>query len=203
MRKIKIYSTRDGVKQVEVPQGEITWGALKEILNENNISYSGFKVMENKNNSELVNDNSIIPAEAQMIALTPVKTKSGLNPETMSYKELRSKISELVNSSEVAKEHFNQNKNYTNKSTSLLRQLLTDWLADDTPQEVVEENLTTMTKSDIVNAISNLPDYEENQECFDKAIDLLMGEDCEVEKESAPVTLSSDEESWLEDMGIS
>ena len=200
-RKLKIYSTRNGLKQVDVPTGELSWSDLKEILSNEGIDYNGFKAMENRNNSELIADNSIIPADAQMVALSPKKTKSGMDVDKMSYKELRSTIQEIVaNKGEVAAEHFNKGKNYTNKSTSLLREDLKSWLQDSV--EVTSVPTTQeVGKGDIVDAITNLPDYEANQECYDKAIDLIMG-DCEVEQKKDSISLDQDEIAWLNDMGV-
>lgn len=189
-RKIKVYSTKSPLQEINIPNKEISWGEMKAILDSHNILHTGMNAMENSNNSQLAKDFSKVPLNATMIVLTPIKTKSGLDVDALSYKELRSTIQQLIaDEGEVAAEHFNKDKNYTNKSTAVMRELLKTWQND--AEKVSDSHFS---KEDIIQAILNLPDYAENSSDYDKAIDCLNGE-CQEPKK---VTLTDKEKDFLQ-----
>lgn len=121
MRKVKVYSTAFGLKPIN--SSATTWGELQNDLDANNITYSGMNAVENVNNSTLMLSEARLPEGEFVLMLTPQKTKSGSD-----YKTIRATVVEIITKYGVpAKEHFNQGKNYTNKSAGELAALITLW----------------------------------------------------------------------------
>jgi|694.fasta_scaffold06104_14 hypothetical protein len=123
MRKVKVYSTVSGLRQFD--SSATIWGELKYELQNEGYSFSNMTVTENKRNSTLMLDEAELPEEDFVLMLTPQKTKSG----AMSYGEIRAQIKEAFMSyGTAAATHFNEGKNYTNKSKDELEFLLNSWL---------------------------------------------------------------------------
>lgn len=197
MRTIKVFSTITGLKVVNVNDEVTTWGQLKTVLVNEGVSYTGNNVIENINNTTLEKDEARLPDGNFMIVLTPQKTKSGA---FNSYKELRNAIGELVNSSSTAKEFFNEGKNYTNKSRAELEELYEDWVGNDVEEDDEDYDVVENTTSvdDIVNAIFELPDYEENSDAYDEIISDLQN--VGNYKVTPKVELTDEEREWAERM---
>jgi hypothetical protein len=124
MRTVKIYSTTNGLNQLETKA--TTWGQLKNEMNLRGINYSGMKATESSKNNTLELDEAGLPEGNFVLMLSPQKTKSG---NGMSYNELRAAIKALVDSSDEAKAHFNHSgKNYTNRSRAELEELYESYL---------------------------------------------------------------------------
>lgn len=136
--KVKVYSTQMGEKEIDTQA--LDWGGLQQELRRNGISYKGMKSVIGETKHTLEVDSAGIPQTDFTLFLMPVKTKSGLcldcDPSNMSYKELRGGIKEILDGddSDKAKNHFNDEKNYTTKSTDVLRSLYILWMGD-TPIE--------------------------------------------------------------------
>ena len=123
MRKVKVYSTVSGLRQFD--SSATIWGELKYELQNEGYSFSNMTVTENKRNSTLMLDEAELPEEDFVLMLTPQKTKSG----AMSYGEIRAQIKEaFMFYGTAAATHFNEGKNYTNKSKDELESLLNSWL---------------------------------------------------------------------------
>ena len=88
--------------------------------------------------------------------MAPVKVKSGADFSTLAYWDCRRVISEIIQVNEDAPVHFNQGKNYTNKSTLQLRDLLTSWFNNEDS-----------------NCLSQLSENASNQEKLQVSIDCL------------------------------
>jgi len=121
MRKVKVYSTAFGLKPIN--SSATTWGELQNDLDTHNITYSGMNAVENVGNTTLMLNEARLPEGEFVLMLTPQKTKSGSD-----YKTIRATVVEIITKYGVpAKEHFNQGKNYTNKSAAELLGLIALW----------------------------------------------------------------------------
>jgi hypothetical protein len=126
-REIRIFSTK--VKKKFDTDVE-TWGQLKGILRENDISYSGMTAALSGSKLSLEHNDAVLPTENFVLYLMPTKVKSGINIDTFSYMDLRMSIQGIIESTgDTAKNFFNASKNYTRKTTEELRTLLKEWNA--------------------------------------------------------------------------
>ena len=124
--KVKVFSTQMGEKEVET--GATTWGELQTDLKKSGISFSKMKAVIGENKLTLEADGAMLPAQGFTLFLMNKKTKAGADVSTLSYKQLRKTISViLLKDGEAAKEYFNEGKNYTTKSTDILRDLLSSY----------------------------------------------------------------------------
>lgn len=138
-RVITLWSTKNG-KKVKVTSAATTWAELKEDIKAYNknrkageaeFTIDGLLATENQRRTDLANDAAILPATAFVIYFRAKETKSGIDgTEGMGYKDLRAGIKEQITAhGEHAEAHFNEGKNYTNKSTDELRSLLASYTA--------------------------------------------------------------------------
>ena len=126
-RVVRVFSTRSRKK---IDSSAETWKQLKEDLRANDVPFSGMKAAIGKSKLSLEHPDAQLPTGDFVLYLMPKKTKSGQEVEDMKYSELRSTIKGLVDQSPNAKAHFNNEKNYTNKKTDDLKQLLREWYRD-------------------------------------------------------------------------
>lgn len=133
MSKVTIFSTGGTNKTIEV--NSTTWGDLQKELSNNGVSTSGMKAVHGQTRVTLEHKDAIIPDGDFNLFLLPVKTKSGgiltaAQVEALPYKDLRSELSRLAaEGGESFKAHFNQDKNYTTKTTGDLKSLLISYYA--------------------------------------------------------------------------
>jgi len=135
MRNITVYSTSNGTSRIE--SAATTWAELKSDMVSLGISSSNMKAIIGETRTTLESSMSVLPEGDFKLFLTPVKTKSG-----GSYRELRKKISELVNTNPEARDFFNEDRNYTNKTYAELTVLHEEWASNNeedsnTPVEVI------------------------------------------------------------------
>lgn len=123
-REIKIFST---LTRKRLNSSATTWSELQAELKNESIKFENMKAAVGKSKISLEYPGAQLPSESFTLYLMPTKTKSGLDVWEMSYSEVRAEIRQLVTSSENAHEHFNQEKNYTNKKADELRSLLASW----------------------------------------------------------------------------
>ena len=124
MRNITVYSTSNGTSRIE--SAATTWAELRSDMVSLGISSSNMKAIIGETRTTLESSMSVLPAGDFKLFLTPVKTKSG-----SSYRELRKKISELVNTNPAAKDFFNGDRNYTNKTYAELVLLNEEWASNN------------------------------------------------------------------------
>lgn len=170
MRTIKVYSTSTGLAQLQ--SAATTWGQLMSDLASNGIQYHGMKAVESKNNTSLERDDAILPTDSFVLMLSPEKTKSG------GYREVRETIQSIIATHGiVAKNHFNSVRNYTLKSASELEYLLDQWLEIFNP--INDNNEDDESEVDeleaIVQRLRNSYFYDEREDDFELAIDLIYG----------------------------
>lgn len=205
MRKVKVYSTAFGLKAIN--STATTWGELQDDLTTNNVTFSGMNAVENVNNSTLVLNEARLPEGEFVLMLTPQKTKSGSD-----YKIVRAKVVEIITTYGVpAKEHFNQGgRNYTNKSTAELFELITLWndkhghpvlrATVSTPTPKIETNPVTKRKMSFVQALRHVLSYNEINDYDDLKVSILDTLEELGEKVSSTEDLSEEELSWINKM---
>ena len=136
MRNITVYSTSNGTSRIE--SAATTWAELKSDMVSLGISSSNMKAIIGETRTTLESSMSVLPEGDFKLFLTPVKTKSG-----GSYRELRKKISELVNTNPEARDFFNEDRNYTNKTYAELTVLYGEWSSEyeeeDAPVKVISK----------------------------------------------------------------
>ena len=158
MRKVKVYSTAFGLKPIN--SSATTWGELQNDLDANNITFSGMNAVENVGNTTLMLSEARLPEGEFVLMLTPQKTKSGSD-----YKVVRATVVEIITKYGVpAKEHFNQGKNYTNKSAGELAALITLWNeknAKSTQPASVEVTSPKVETMSFVQALRHVLTYDE------------------------------------------
>lgn len=126
-KKVIVFTT--GVGKKEITTNALNWEDLKKDLEKNSVKYDGMKVMESINKTSLEHPEAAIPDGDFTLFLFPEKTKSGADGSNMKFAELRAFIAgELATNEEAAKAHFNEGKNYTNKSTDDLRALVSSYV---------------------------------------------------------------------------
>lgn len=202
MRKVKVYSTAFGLKAIN--SSATTWGELQNDLTTNNVTFSGMNAVENVNNSTLVLNEARLPEGEFVLMLTPQKTKSGSD-----YKVVRATVVEIITKYGVpAKEHFNQGKNYTNKSAGELAALITLWneknakSTQPAPVEVTSPKVETMS---FVQALRHVLTYDEisnYSELENEILDAIETEEYDGVNETltSHEDLSNEELSWINKM---
>ena len=160
-REIKVFST---LTRKRLNSSATTWAELQAELKNESIKFDNMKAAVGKSKISLEYPGAQLPSEPFTLYLMPTKTKSGLDIENMSYSAIRAAIRQLVTTSENAHNHFNDEKNYTNKKADELRSLLASWLnsVDSLEQEkeevIEEEKLENSNSQAFVTAI--IDDYK-------------------------------------------
>ena len=151
MRTITVYSTsgRNGINVITDVQ---TWGALKTELSTKQIQHDKMKAVIGETKNTLEAPNAVLPEGDFSLFLMPLRTKSGIDVQNMSYKELRSSIKdEITEHGTEASEFFNGGgKNYTNKSTDEMKSLLQNWLNKLTGKPSVSEKKESIKKEKLI-----------------------------------------------------
>lgn len=160
-REIKVFST---LTRKRLNSSATTWAELQAELKNESVKFDNMKAAVGKSKISLEYPGAQLPSEPFTLYLMPTKTKSGLDVENMSYSAIRAAIRQLVTTSENAHNHFNDEKNYTNKKADELRSLLASWLnsVDSLEQEkeevIEEEKLENSNAQAFVTAI--IDDYK-------------------------------------------
>lgn len=146
VRTITLYATKGGKKE-KIDTAVTTWKELKRLARDKGFDVDKLHSTENVNRADLVNDEAILPASAFTLFMRPKQVKSGNDTlKAMSYKDIKASIKKNIEDfGEVAKAHYNQDKNYTTKSTEELRNLLGSFViptATPGTEEAVEEVAT-------------------------------------------------------------
>ena len=157
MRTVKFYTTLG--KLLKVQTDATTWGELKVLAQEEGINTNELKAMVNVNKTTLDHDEAELPEGEFTVFFTKINSKAGVELSELSYREIRKKVKELVDSSPKAANYFNEDRNYTNKSKADLVYLLENWLVSDeveeetTTQEGVELENHSVTLNDLLNQV--------------------------------------------------
>ena len=129
-RIITIYSTK-GAKKAKIETEANTWAELKPLIAKEGYDLNSLHATENVNKTDLVNEAAVLPATEFTVFLRPKQTKSGAGrADGLAYKDIRDMIKGDIESyPDAGKEHYNQGKNYTTKSTDELRDLANTFIA--------------------------------------------------------------------------
>lgn len=159
-RVITAFTTRG--KKEKITTNVATWGELKPLLERQGIEVNKLLATENQNKADLVNDLAVLPTVDFVIFFRPKETKSGAE---LSYKETRAAIKEAIErDGDFAKDHFNQEKNYTTKSASELTNLLNSYVAP-----------SNKNVADVVEDVKNSKkDKKAKEEVVEEATPILM-----------------------------
>lgn len=112
-RKITIFTTKR--TPVEIESSATVWGDLKEeVLNEG-FDLTNLRPSESVNKTTLISNDAVLPEGEFVLFLQPIKTKAGLDLYSLSFRELRSMLTEDM---KVFLSTFVDGKNWTQLSTS-------------------------------------------------------------------------------------
>lgn len=177
MRVIKIYSTK-GKQKATIVTEVSTWGELKPLLIDEGYDLESLHATENVNKTDLVHVDAALPSEEFVLFLRPKKTKAGCEVENMSYSEVRAEIGSIIQEiGDAAAEHFNEGRNYTNKSANDLRSLLNSWREMDSDNQVLAGGkIEDMTDEELQNLYAAIVEEAENR---DLDLDFACDEDCQ------------------------
>lgn len=149
MRTVKFYTTLG--KLLKVQTDATIWGELKLLAQNEGINTNELKAMVNVNKTTLDHDEAQLPEGEFTVFFTKINSKAGVELSELSYREIRGKVKELVDSDILAADFFNKERNYTNKSKADLVDLLEEWLSSDE----IEEETTTQQEFGVENAPVN------------------------------------------------
>lgn len=210
MRKVRIYSTT-GQTNLQLEFQGTTFRELKELMSQNRVTYSGMKCVVGETKLTVEHDQALLPDGDFTLFIMPVKTKSGALSRSEAYAQIKSLIER---DGDRARNHFNADKNYTNKGTDLLNSLLDSYGggANLTPtvtkpevepvkarkiSEVVEPVRASKTTS------SNSTESMANQiDLVRKAKDLVKAVDAVLDGEEKKKTLREPLEALREALGM-
>lgn len=195
-RIITIYATK-GAKKAKIETAVTTWGELKTLVSKEGYKLNSLHATENVNKADLVNDQAVLPAGEFTIFLRPKQTKSGAERGMgLSYKEIKATIAaDIAAHGDVAKNHYNEGKNYTTKGTEELRSLVNSFTpasnsaapkaeqAEETVNEVPAQETITLTnqdhldniKADLTCIIQNAASDDVKERASEILDDLLPG----------------------------
>lgn len=146
-RVITIYSTK-GAKKAKIETEATTWAELKPLISKAGYDLNSLHATENVNKTDLVNEAAVLPTTEFTVFLRPKQTKSGAGrADGLAYKDIRNMIKGDIESyPDAGKEHYNQGKNYTTKSTDELRDLANSFVAPAGNAEVKKEKPAKVEK---------------------------------------------------------
>ena len=161
-RIVRFYTTLG--KLIKVETDATTWGELKGLAQDEGVNTSETKATVSTNKTTLDHDDAHLPEGEFTVFFTKINSKAGAE---LSYREVRTKVKELVNSSEEAARHFNQDLNYTNKSKDTLIDLLEEWESMYS-EEVEEEKVEKVAQLEEVilpfkNVLAQVIEHIENE----------------------------------------
>ena len=194
-RKITVFATVGGTGKIIETEAK-TWEELQADFTKSGISHSGMKVVDGISKNTLESPDAVLTAGDTTVFLFPQKTKSGAfskeQVDVMAYSTLRATIKEAFETDkDSADAHFNATKNYTNKSTADLKNLLVEYKGKiggtpvtqakavatkkkevPTPKEAtsVKKASPTTNVADIVKSAGDATDIKtQNEETMSKA----------------------------------
>jgi hypothetical protein len=120
-RKISVFSSGQNNRKVDIMSTATTWEELQRDFSNAGVNHKGMDAVVRATKVTLTLPDAKLPDGDFLLYLLPQKTQSGAD---LSYKELRAAISDIIKADgDEAKNHFNQGKNYTTKSTNELQNL--------------------------------------------------------------------------------
>lgn len=176
-RTIKVFSSKSGnIKSYETDV--TTWGALRELI-QNDYDLANIKAAESVGKTSLEHIDAVLPETDFTLFLRPAETKSGLDFNSASFKEMR----DFIKADNEAKKFLNslkEGKNFTQLSTNDLRAGLLAYTNANSPQSSdkeepkKEKNKTPFQKLlKIKEKLSEVRDIleEEDQDLFEDQLE--------------------------------
>ena len=175
-RTITLYASKGGKKE-KVETDATTWGELKILARDLGYDVDKLLCTENVTRKDLVHDAAILPEDPFTLFMRPAQVKSGSRDVSLlAYRDIKAGIKEDIDTyGEIARIHYNRDKNYTVKPTQELRELLGSFVAS----EVISENLVMEIAEEIVEEeeVEEIVEEEEvltSLEALETAKDLLF-----------------------------
>jgi len=154
-RKVSVFSSGQNNRKIDIMSTATTWEELQIDFSNAGINYKGMDAVIRATKVTLTLPDAKLPDGDFLLYLLPQKTQSGAD---LSYKELRAAISNIIKADgEKAKNHFNQGKNYTTKSTDELQNLYKSYKSVD-KIAADKSALTPKKKATINNIVSSVRD---------------------------------------------
>lgn len=183
--KVTVYST-SGKNNVTIETNATTFGQLKPTLVEHGFNLSGMKAVVGETKVTLEADGVILPTEDFKLFLMPVKTKSGVDIQSLDRPGIYSEIQRLIEKDgDSARNHFNQHGNYTRTKTIDLKDLLSSYSESTSPisasDNIIGDGVMVwVSKNGLESVLEKLLDIDSNdlsstdESTFDEAVDELQ-----------------------------
>ena len=143
LRTVTVYGTRGKVTKIDTDVQ--SWGELKTLLAKEGVPFDNIKYTENVNKATLEHTDAVLPTVDFVLFGRAVKTKSGLNVEGLSYKDMKALVAEHGEDCKQFLNEFVETKdNWTRLSSSELRAGLEAF--QPVGAEVVEEAIEEVTE---------------------------------------------------------
>jgi hypothetical protein len=165
MRTIRLFTTRG--KKASIQTNARTWGEIKaQVEREMDTSISSLIATETVNKTDLRADGAVLPEGDFTIIFRQKDTKAGADVSTLSYRECRETIRNIIAQDPSAKDFFNEGGNYTNKSTEDLRALISSWEnLQEVEEEVEESNSENSDLASVLqSALAKVTDFAEESD---------------------------------------
>lgn len=120
MRKVTIWATK-GKKKSVIESDATVWEDLRNQISDAGYDMTELRATENVNKTTLEHKEAALPAGDFTIFLRPIKTKSGGNYDSMSFKELRA---ELTDADKEQLKVVLKGRNWTQAKTAELKDYL-------------------------------------------------------------------------------
>jgi hypothetical protein len=122
---VRVYNTRTQAQKT-IETSVTKWGELKEVLNGQGVETHNLKAINGETEVTYDSPDAILPDNDFTLFLIPEKVKSGADDSL--YWRYRAQIAEIISQEGAeARDHFNEGRPYTNKSTEDLGILLEEW----------------------------------------------------------------------------
>lgn len=174
-RTVTVVSTvGNSKKKIEVPTG-IKWAELKSILGNQGYTLENMKAVEGAKKVTFEHNEAELPEGDFFLFLMPLKSKSG---GELSRTDAYAKIKKFIDKDEeLAKAHFNEGKNYTQKSTDVLNELIESY-SPGTKKKVSADKAAAI--ADVVASVAGSSNAQEAKAAMegltqDEKIDVMIG----------------------------
>lgn len=153
-RKVSVFSSGQNNRKVDIMSTATTWEELQKDFSNAGVSHKGMDAVVRATKVTLTLPDAVLPEGDFLLYLLPQKTSSGAD---LSYKELRATISNIIKADgDKAKNHFNQGKNYTTKSTDELQSLYKSYKGPGKTAVPAKPAVTSEKKAVISNVVSSV-----------------------------------------------
>lgn len=195
MRKVKLYSTLNGIKVIESEATD--YGSLKPEINTAGFDTNNFEVIIKESNLSVNHDDAELPEGDFTLVFTPKNIKAGMAVEIPdSYVELRYMINlqDYKINSYINEELSNKGVNHISKLQSAsLKSILTKFFQDHTNASDLDELRVVETKLRKILHSNNL------EESFVNRIDFILVEVTSLISDIEEEDQDEELESYIED----